>query len=114
VPVSCCSSSPITVTSFRTSHNEENCELVPSRRVEAEVTPTLLVCLGHARGMEAIEEDGKEQGTCPLRARSAGQRRELTVTSGQADIPAHVRKGWPTRCANRPSKQGINGTIRSP
>ncbi len=27
---------------------------------------------------------------CPLRARSAGQRRELTVTFGQPDIPAHV------------------------
>jgi len=27
---------------------------------------------------------------CPLRARSAGQRRELTVTRGYPDIPAHL------------------------
>ena len=41
----------------------------------------------------------------PLRARSAGQRRELTVTPGQPDTPAHLRTGRLTRCANRPSKQ---------
>jgi hypothetical protein len=42
---------------------------------------------------------------CPLRARSAGQRRELTVTPGQADTPADLRTGRLTRCANRPPKQ---------
>jgi hypothetical protein len=36
------------------------------------------------------------------RARSAGQHRELTVTPGQPDTPAHLRTGRPTRCANRP------------
>ena len=33
-----------------------------------------------------------------------GQRRELTVTPGQPDTPAHLRTGRLTRCANRPSK----------
>jgi hypothetical protein len=44
---------------------------------------------------------------CPLHARSAGQRRELTVTSGQPDVSPHQRRGRLTRCANRPSKQWV-------
>ena len=47
-----------------------------------------------------------------LRARSASQRRELTVTAGQPDTPAHLRTGRPTSCANRPSKLGF--TPRQP
>ena len=31
----------------------------------------------------------REASACPLRARSAGQRRVLTVTSGQPDTPDH-------------------------
>jgi len=46
----------------------------------------------------------RPQTTCPLRARSAGQRQELTVNAGQPDTPAHLRTGRLTRCANRPSK----------
>ena len=38
---------------------------------------------------------------CPM----GRSRRELTVTPGQADIPADLRTGRLTRCANRPSKQ---------
>jgi hypothetical protein len=41
------------------------------------------------------------------RARSAGQRRELTVTPGQPDTPADLRTGRLTRCANRPSQQRV-------
>jgi hypothetical protein len=50
----------------------------------------------------------RPQMACPLRARSAGQRRELTVTPGQPDTAAHLRTGRLTRCANRPSKQEVN------
>ena len=53
-----------------------------------------------------------EASACPLSARSAGQRRELTVTPGQSEIPAHLRTGWLTRCAYRPSKQRVQGWIR--
>jgi hypothetical protein len=42
-----------------------------------------------------------------LRARSAGQRRELAVTPGQPGTPAHLRTGRLTRCANRPSEQRV-------
>jgi hypothetical protein len=42
--------------------------------------------------------------SCPSRARSTGQRRELTVTPGQPDASPHQRIGRLTRCANRPSK----------
>ena len=45
--------------------------------------------------------------TCPLRARSAGQHRELTVTPGQPDTSVHLHTGRLTRCANRPSKQRV-------
>jgi hypothetical protein len=41
---------------------------------------------------------------CPLRARSGGQRRELTVTRGQPQRAAEQRTGRLTRCANRPFK----------
>src|SRR5690242_15073533 len=49
-----------------------------------------------------------EASACPLRARSAGQRQELTVTPGQSEIPAHLRAGWLTRYAHRPSKQRVS------
>jgi hypothetical protein len=39
---------------------------------------------------------------CSLQARSAGQRRELTVISGQPDRPAYLPTSRLTRCANRP------------
>jgi len=45
---------------------------------------------------------GTSLKSCPLRARSAGRRRVLTVTPGQPDTPAHLRTGRLTRCANRP------------
>jgi hypothetical protein len=48
-----------------------------------------------------------EAVACPLRARSAGQRREITVTPGQPDTPADLWTGRLTRCANRPSKQRV-------
>jgi hypothetical protein len=41
------------------------------------------------------------------RARSVGQRRELTVTPGEPDTPAHLRMGRLTRFANRPSRQEV-------
>jgi hypothetical protein len=47
---------------------------------------------------------GTTMPPCPLRARSAGQRRELAVTPGQPDTPAHLRTGRLSRCVNRPSK----------
>ena len=50
----------------------------------------------------------RPQRVCPLRARSASQRREITVAPGQPYVPAHLRTGRPTRCANRPSKQRVN------
>jgi hypothetical protein len=49
----------------------------------------------------------RPQTTCPLRARSAGQRRVLAVTPGQPGMPADLRTGRPTRCAYRPSKQRV-------
>jgi hypothetical protein len=49
----------------------------------------------------------RQQTACPLRARSAGQHRELTVTPGQPGTPAHLRTGRLTRCANRPSGQRV-------
>ena len=45
---------------------------------------------------------GAVSAACPLRARSAGQGRVLTVTHGQPGIPADLRTGRLTRCANRP------------
>ena len=47
---------------------------------------------------------------CPLRARSAGQRRVLTVTCGQPGRPSDLRTGRLTRCAHRPSKQPVAGS----
>src|SRR5450755_3517866 len=44
------------------------------------------------QGDENIKRRTRPQMTCPLRARSAGQRRGLTGTSGQPVTPAHVRK----------------------
>src|ERR1022692_2972477 len=44
------------------------------------------------QGDEYIKRRTRPQMTCPLRARSAGQRRGLTGTSGQPVTPAHVRK----------------------
>ncbi len=41
-----------------------------------------------------------EASACPLRARSAGQRRELTVTPGQPDTPPDLRSGRLTRGPN--------------
>ena len=43
------------------------------------------------QGAEVANRRARPQATCPLRARSAGQRRELTVTPGQPDTPAHLR-----------------------
>ena len=68
------------------------------------------------RSVDGDEDQGAEaptvvlraQAACPLRARSAGQRRELTATPGQPDTPAHLRTGRLTRCANRPSKQRVS------
>ena len=48
----------------------------------------------------------RPQTTCPLRARSAGQRRVFAVTPGQPDTQAQLRTGRLTRCAYRPSKLG--------
>jgi hypothetical protein len=59
------------------------------------------------QGAEASNRRARPQTTCPLPARSAGQRRELTVTPGQPDAPAHLRTGRVIRCANRPSKQEV-------
>ena len=53
-----------------------------------------------ARGVSC---HAQPQTTCPLRARSAGQRRVLTITRGQPDAPAYLRTGRLTRCAYRPS-----------
>ena len=53
----------------------------------------------------------RPQTTCPLRARSASQRRLLTVIPGQPDILAHLRTGRLTRCAHRPSKQRVAGPV---
>src|SRR5580700_5210190 len=44
----------------------------------------------------------RADAACPLRARSAGQYRELTVTPGQPNRLAHLRTGRLTRCAHRP------------
>jgi hypothetical protein len=61
----------------------------------------------------------RPQAACPLRARSAGQHREIMVTPGQPDTSADLRTGRLTHCANRPSKQrvrllvGRGGRIRS-
>jgi hypothetical protein len=65
--------------------------------------------LGLARDQGAEMPTGvcDPQTACPLRARSGGQRRELTVTPGQPDTPAHLWTGRLTRCANRPSKQKV-------
>ncbi len=46
----------------------------------------------------------RPQSACPLRARSAGQRRVHAVTPGQPHARAHLRTCRLTRCANRPSK----------
>src|SRR5580692_6583406 len=56
---------------------------------------------------ETTDQRLAEASACPLRARSAGQRRELTVTPGQPDTPAHLGTGRLTRCAYRPSKQRV-------
>ena len=48
-------------------------------------------------------------GPCPLRAPSAGQYGELTVTPGQPNRLTHLRTGRLTRCTNRPSKQRVEG-----
>jgi hypothetical protein len=45
--------------------------------------------------------------TCPLRARSAGQRRGPTVTPGQPDMPIHLRIPRSLECGQRPSKQPV-------
>jgi len=45
------------------------------------------------------------QTACPLRARSAGQRREITVTYDKPGTAADLRTGRLTRCANRPSNK---------
>src|SRR5271169_6148891 len=51
----------------------------------------------------------RADAACPLRARSAGQYGELTVTPGQPNRLTHLRTGRLTRCANRPSKQRVAG-----
>lgn len=64
------------------------------------------------RSLGRAEDQGTEvativrdpQRTCPLRARSAGQRRELTVNTGQPDTPAHLRTGKPPPTRPRPPK----------
>jgi hypothetical protein len=53
---------------------------------------------------------GTARTACPLRARSAGQSRVLTVTPGQPGMPVDLRTGRLTRCANRPSKQPVAGS----
>ena len=49
----------------------------------------------------------RADAACPLRARSAGQYGELTVTPGQPNRLTHLRTGRLTRCAYRPSKQEV-------
>src|SRR6202162_1037338 len=49
----------------------------------------------------------RADAACPLRARSAGQYGELTVTPGQPNRLTHLRTGRLTRCAHRPSKQPV-------
>src|SRR5271169_4310897 len=53
----------------------------------------------------------RADAACPLRARSAGQYGELTVTPGQPNRLTHLRTGRLTRCANRPSKQRVNHPV---
>jgi hypothetical protein len=53
-----------------------------------------------------VSHDGRSW-TCPLRARSAGQRRVFAVTPRQPDTPAHLRTRRLTRCANRSFKQRV-------
>jgi hypothetical protein len=52
----------------------------------------------------------RPQTTCPLRARSTGRHRVITVTPRQPATPAELHKGRLTRCANRPSKQRVSRT----
>jgi hypothetical protein len=67
--------------------------------------------LGHQDG-PPVATDAPRASTCPLRTRSAGQRRELAVTPGQPGTPAHPHLGRLTRCANRPVSNGSGGKSR--
>jgi uncharacterized protein (UPF0548 family) len=58
-----------------------------------------------------ICECAPRASTCPLRARSAGQRRELAVTPGQPGTPARLHLGRLTRCANRPKQWVGRGSL---
>jgi hypothetical protein len=67
------------------------------------------------QGDENIKRRTRPQMTCPLRARSAGQRRGLTGTSGQPVTPAHVRKaGRPAAHTGLPSKGSLAGPSDHP
>jgi len=68
---------------------------------------TVRAVTGQIPGAAGHRRHARPQTACPLRARSAGQRRELTVTRGQPYTRAHLHTGRLTRCANRPSKQRV-------
>jgi hypothetical protein len=52
--------------------------------------------------------------TCPLRARSAGHRGYPTVTSGQPDMPTHLRIPRSLEPGRRPPKQQVPHSSRGP
>jgi SnoaL-like domain len=77
-------------------------------------TAPWLVIATSARATTTYELFKPMTTACLLRARSAGQPRELKVSSGQPDRPPDVRKGRLTHCTHRPAKQGSAGQSITP
>jgi hypothetical protein len=71
-----------------------------------ELPPTPCVSWDSRQTPSSAASSGR-RGRARCVARLAGQHRELTVTPGQPDTPAHLHTGRLTRCTNRPSKQPV-------